>query len=79
MDGRSAQEIHIFASVVSPCQAGLTLVANDSRFYGNAITNLEMCDGRVCSENDAGGFVAQYVVVCYNHGTDTALMPEVNI
>jgi hypothetical protein len=79
MNGWGAQEIDIFASVVSPRQARLTLVANDSRFYSNAIPNLEMRNGRVGGENDASGFVAEYVVAGHDHGTDTAFMPEVNV
>jgi hypothetical protein len=79
MNGWSAQEIDIFAPVVSPRQAGLTLVANDSRFYSDAISYLEMRDGRVSGENDASGFVAEYVVAFHDHGTDTALVPEVNV
>lgn len=79
MNGRRAQEIDIFASVVSSRQARLALMADDSRLYSNAIPNLEMGNGRVGGQNDARGFVAEYVIACYDHGTDTALMPEVNV
>ena len=79
MDRRGAQEIDVFTSVVSPSQARLTLMANDSRFYSNAIADPEMCSGRMGGENDTSGFVAEYMVAMYYHGADSAFTPEMNI
>lgn len=73
------EEKHGFTSIVSACEAWLAGVARDIGLDGDFVTDAEVRDGRVHSENFAGGFVAENVFVCNNHWTDTTRMPEVDV
>lgn len=79
VDGRGGEEAHVEAAVVAAGEAGLALVADDVGFDGDAVAKLEVRDGRVLGQNDAGGFVAEDVGAGDDHGADTAGVPEVNI
>lgn len=77
--GRRGQEAHVEAAVVAARQAGFARVADDVRFDGDAVAGLEVRDGGVRGEDDAGGFVAEDVGVRYHHGADAAGVPEVDV
>ncbi len=47
------EETHIQAAIVAAREAGLALVADDVWFDGNAVSDLEVLDGRVLSDDDA--------------------------
>ena len=79
VDGRGREEFHLFAAVVAAGQAGLAGVADQARFDGDAVADFEVGDGGVGGEDDAGGFVAEDVVVFDDHGADAAGVPEVDI
>ena len=55
------------------------MAADDVRFDGDAVAWGEVRDGGVGGEDDAGGFVAEDVCVCYDHGADAAGVPEVDV
>ena len=55
------------------------MAADDVRFDGDAVAGGERGDGGVGGEDDAGGFVAEDVGVCYDHGADAAGVPEVDV
>lgn len=42
MDWRSGEELDALASIVSPCQTWLTLVADNVGFDGYSVADLEM-------------------------------------
>ena len=79
VDGRGGEEAHVEAAVVAAREAGFALVADDVGFDGDAVAGLEVRDGRVRGEDYAGGFVAEDVGVCYDHGADAAGVPEVDV
>lgn len=79
VDGRGGEELHFFAPVVAAGEAGFAVVADEARFDGYAVAGGEVGDGRVGCEDDAGGFVAEDVVVCDDHGADGAGTPEVDV
>lgn len=54
-------------------------MADDVWFDSDAVAGTEMGYGGVDGENGAGGFVAKDVTVFYDHGADTAGMPEVDL
>lgn len=79
VDGRGGEEAHVEAAVVAAGQAGFALVADDVGFDGDAVADLEVFDRGVLGDDDAGGFVAEDVIVCYDHGADAAGVPEVDV
>lgn len=79
VDGGRGEEAHVEAAVVAAREAGFALVADDVGFDGDAVAGLEVRDGRVRGEDDAGGFVAEDVRVCHDHGADAAGVPEVDV
>lgn len=79
VDGRGGEEAHVEAAVVAACEAGFAGVADDVGFDGDAVAGAEVRDGGVRGEDDAGGFVAEDVRVCYDHGADAAGVPEVDV
>lgn len=79
VDGRGGEEAHVEAAVVAAREAGFACVADDVGFDGDAVAGDEVRDGWVRGEDHAGGFVAQDVRVCYDHGADAAGVPEVDV
>ena len=79
VDGRGGEEAHGEAAVVAACEAGFAVAADDVRFDGDAVAEGEVGDGGVRGEDDAGGFVAEDVGVCHDHGADAAGVPEVYV
>lgn len=77
--GWSREELHLQAAVVAPREAGFAGFANDVGFDGDSISRLEVRDAGVDSEDFARGLVAQDKVVLYDHWTDTASVPEVDV
>jgi hypothetical protein len=78
-NGRSGEKLDFLASVVSSGEAGLAFVANNVRFDGYTISNLEMFHRRVDSQDDSRRFVSEYVCIRNDHGPDAASVPEVNV
>lgn len=77
---RRRQEAHLLAPVVPARQAGFARVTDDVGFDGDAVARPEVRDGRsVDGQHDAGGFVAEDVRVRDDHGSDAAVLPEVDI
>ena len=79
VDGWGGEELHLFAPVVAAGEAGFAVVADEAWFDGYAVAGGEVGDGGVSCEDDAGGFVAEDVVVCDDHGADGAGVPEVDV
>ena len=79
VDGRGGEEAHGEAAVVAAREAGFAVAADDVRFDGDAVARGEVRDGGVGGEDDAGGFVAEDVRVCHDHGADAAGVPEVDV
>lgn len=73
------EELDFLASVVPSGEARLAFVADDVRFDGYSISNLEILYGRVYSQNNSGRFVSKYVCIFDDHGTNAASVPEVNV
>lgn len=79
IDGRCGQETHIQAAVVAACQTGFTLIADQVRLDGNAVSDLVCLDGRMHGEDYASGLVAKDVIVLDHHGPNAAGVPEVDV
>lgn len=73
------EEEDLLATIVATCKTGLTLVADDIGFDGNAIARLEVCDRRVDCEDCSCGFVTEDVIICNYHGPNATSVPEVDI
>lgn len=58
VDGRGGEEAHLFAAVVAAREALFAVVADEARFDGDAVTGLQVGDGGMGGEDDAGGFMA---------------------
>lgn len=54
-------------------------MAGNVRLDGNTVAGLEARDGRVGSEDHAGGFVAEDVGGFDDHGADAPGVPEVDV
>ena len=78
-DGRGGVEAHLQTAVVAACEAGFAGVAGERRFNGHSVAGFQVGDGGMDGEDFAGGFMAQDVVVCDDHGANAAGMPEVDV
>lgn len=78
-NGRRGAELDFFAAVVAASQAGFAFAADDVGFDGDAVADTVGGDGGVGGDDDAGGLVAEDVRVGYDHGTDAAGVPEVDV
>ena len=78
-NGRSGKELNFLATVVSSGETGLAFIADDVRFDGYTVSDLETFHRRVNSQDDSRRFMSEDVRVCDNHRTDTASMPKVNV
>ena len=79
VEGGRRGEFDFFAAVVAAGETGFAFVADDVRFDGDAVADLEVRDGGMHGEDDAGGFVAEDVGVFDDHGADAAGVPEVHV
>ena len=79
VDGRGGEEAHVDAAVVAACEAVFAFVADEVGFDCDAVADFEVGDGGVGGDYDAGGFVAEDVVVGYDHGANAAGVPEVDV
>lgn len=79
IDRWSGEEAHVQTAIVATRKAGLAGVADDIRFDGDAVSDLQVFDRRMLGDDDAGGFVAQNVIVCDDHGTDAPGVPEMDV
>lgn len=76
---RCRPELDLLATIVAAGKTRLALAADDVGLDGDAVADLVRSDRRVLRYNDAGGFVAEDVRVFYDHGTNAAGVPEVDI
>ena len=77
--GRGGEEAHVDAAVVAAGEAVFAFVADEVGFDCYAVADFEVGDGGVGGDYYTGGFVAEDVVVCYDHGANAAGVPEVDV
>jgi hypothetical protein len=75
--GRSTGKCYVGAEVILPCGALLAFMAGNTRFDGDAVAHVEVCDVASDGQDLAGGFVTEDVVIFNYAGTDCASFPEV--
>lgn len=79
VDGRGGEEFHLLAAIVATCEAGFAVVADKTGFDGDAVTGGQVGDGRVGCEDFAGGFMAEDMILFYDHGANGTVTPEVDV
>jgi len=76
---RSRQESNALTSVVTACEARLAGVADDVGLNGYPVAHPKACYARMHSNDLAGRLMSENVIAFDYHGTDTAMLPEVNV
>lgn len=79
INGGCRQKFDGLATIVAAREARFAFIADHVGLHSDAVADFEGFDVVCNGDDDAGGFVAEDVVVCDNHGADTAGVPEMDI